>query len=69
MGRAKEHTHPSGLPSAHTAQVLAKHRAQVQANHLAKDDSTCVKLLADAGAVIGKTQLHEFAYGVITSPR
>jgi len=29
MGRAKEHTHPSGLPSAHTAQVLAKHRAQV----------------------------------------
>jgi len=64
-----------GIPVAvkdlyNMAGVATTASSKVQANHLAKDDSTCVKLLADAGAVmIGKTQLHEFAYGVITSPR
>lgn len=61
-----------GIPVAvkdlfNMAGVATTASSKVRAKHIAKDDSTCVKLLADAGAVmIGKTRLHEFAYGVIT---
>lgn len=56
---AKDLFNIAGLPTTASSKV--------RANYIAKNDSTCVKVLADAGAVmIGKTQLHEFAYGVMT---
>ncbi len=41
--------------------------SEVRADHMATEDSACVQLLRDAGAIlVGKTQTHEFAYGIIT---
>lgn len=41
--------------------------SKVRANHVATQDSACVERLREAGAVIvGKTQMHEFAFGILT---
>ncbi len=41
--------------------------SRVRADHVAAGDSACVERLERAGAVIvGKTQTHEFAYGIVT---
>jgi len=49
----------AGLPTTSSSQV--------RQDYIATEDSACVSRLGDAGAVmVGKTQTHEFAYGVIT---
>lgn len=49
----------AGLPTTSSSRV--------RRDFVATEDSACVSRLVDAGAiVVGKTQTHEFAYGVIT---
>ena len=50
----------AGLPTTASSDVRVDHGA-------AAENAACVDRLAGAGAVIlGKTQTHEFAYGVVT---
>ncbi len=61
-----------GIPIAHkdlfaTAGVRTTAGSKIFANHVPKADSTVVRRLSEAGAVLlGKLNTHEFAYGVTT---
>jgi aspartyl-tRNA(Asn)/glutamyl-tRNA(Gln) amidotransferase subunit A len=66
--RGPLHGIPMGIKDLYDAVgVPTTSSSSVRSDYLPTEDSACVAMLRDAGAVmVGKTHTHEFAYGVTT---